>query len=597
MTRIVRLLAVGSLIALAGCTGSLITSADRRVYDLIDERQQTALGERHDIRIREENGEIAGTSRMYSFTPGPMSADVPPEFQQAEQVVADAEPVDADEGETASTEPSGEQPAAPMTASIFTPEQEDQVVRRSLEGMLAYALKHGRDLQNAKEDLYLAALDLTLERHLWTPRFMAGLETTFDGIGDDAAPTGFDRAMRTVSDVSVRQELPFGGFLTAQAIHTLTRQVSDMVDQGSTGQVILSANLPLLRGAGPVAYENRYQRERNLIYAVRTFERFRRAFVVGIATDYFNLQQAKAAIANTYKSFQNRENDWEKADFIHKMGRSRDIAEAPRAKANFRSAEAALVSAKERYATSLDRFKIRIGMPVDRLLDVVDQDLDESARAVDDLMPDIRETVAVETAVRYRLDLLNSFDQLDDFRRGVLNAKNAILPDLTLSGSYVADSDADRQQPARLREERATWQAALSLSMSDRREETTAYRRTLVVLRREERNHAEFVDIVRSDVRRAARRIDQEASLQQIQLANRAENATRLDAARAQVDLGRSTNQDVVDAENELLRAENALAQAIANHRRAILEFRRDTGTLRVTDSGRWGTVADDPGA
>ncbi len=594
MTRIAQLLLALALLAVAGCSGPVIKSADRRVYSLIDERQEAALGEQHDIRIREDDGLIGTAGSMYSFTPSPLSADIPPEFRPTEEVaIAEEEPAEEHNAGDVDEVTTDEEQAAPMTQSIFPDDQQDRVIHNNLEQVLAYALMHGRDLQNAKEDLYLAALDLSLERHLWTPRFMAGLESTLSGAGDRAVPPQFDRAMQTVSDVSVRQELPFGGFLTAQAIHTLTRQVGDMVDQGSTGQVILSANLPLLRGAGPVAYENRYQRERDLIYAVRTFERFRRFFVVSVAADYFNLQQAKAAISNTFKSYNNRSNDWEKAEFIRKMGRSRDVAEAPRAKANFRSSESALVSAKERYATALDRFKIRIGMSVDSWLDVVDQEADESSSAVDRLLPNVQETEAVATAVRYRLDLLNSIDQLDDFRRGVVNTKNAILPDLTLSGSYATDSNADRQRPGSLREDRATWQAAISVRMSDRWEETTAHRRALVILRREERNLEEFTDLVRSEVRRAARRIDQETSLQKIQVANRNENAMRVDAARAQVDLGRSTNQDVVDAENDLLRAENDLAQAIANYRRAILEFRRDTGTLRIDDDGRWGTGHD----
>ena len=66
------------------------------------------------------------------------------------------------------------------------------------------------------------------------------------------------------------------------------------------------------------------------------------------------------------------------------------------------------------------------------------------------------------------------------------------------------------------------------------------------------------------------------------------ENEFRLAAARAQFDLGRSTNQDVVDAEDDLLNARNAYVRAVAAYRVAILELRRETGTLRVTDAGRW---------
>ena len=40
--------------------------------------------------------------------------------------------------------------------------------------------------------------------------------------------------------------------------------------------------------------------------------------------------------------------------------------------------------------------------------------------------------------------------------------------------------------------------------------------------------------------------------------------------------------------DGDLLSARNGLASAMADYRIAILEFRLDTGTLRVTDEGHW---------
>jgi outer membrane protein TolC len=393
--------------------------------------------------------------------------------------------------------------------------------------------------------------------------------------------------MLTVSDVAVSQRLPFGGDVTATVVHALTRQVRELVEKGEEGQVILEANLPLLRGAGRSAYESRYAAERELIYAVRRFERFRRSFLVDVASEYFNLQQAKASIDNTYVSYLNRKLDWEKADFMHKKGRSRSVFEAPRAKAIFRDAEAALVSAKERYESALDRFKIRLGMPVDSLLDVLGQQEDTESRALDALLVDVGEEAAVEVALRYRLDLLNSADGVDDARRGVIVAKNRILPDLAISGSASFSSDQDQLRASNLREERADWKGSINLSLDDRRAERNAYRGALVSRRRSERDHQEFEDSVRADVRRALRRIAQQDNLRAIRALSVEENGRRVEAARAQFDLGKSTNQDVVDAENDLLRARNEYAAAVAAYRVAILEFRRDTGTLRVSDDGQ----------
>ena len=49
-----------------------------------------------------------------------------------------------------------------------------------------------------------------------------------------------------------------------------------------------------------------------------------------------------------------------------------------------------------------------------------------------------------------------------------------------------------------------------------------------------------------------------------IQSLNVEENEMRLEAATAQFDLGRITNRDVVEAEDDLLSARNQLAAALA---------------------------------
>lgn len=609
----IRALCVCGMLLTSGCRTRFVDRTDRDVYGLIQSRQRTALGIISDARIQSVTGEVDLDDRMYRFNPRPLDPEVPEPFRRARQEGespprAGAQP---QEPEPAAGAEDAKPPAQAETSpSIFSEQERDEVTVFGLRDALAYAMRHGRELQDAKEDLYLAALDLSLERHLWTPQFVADATADYEEFADrsgidrggstgggseqGAGATFFgsdelDRSFQTVSEAAVTQRLRYGGTVSARVIHRLMRDVSDRVTKGENAQVILEADVPLLRGAGRVAYEDRYVAERELIYAVRTFERFRRSFLTGVAADYFNLQQAKAAIDNTFKSYQSRKRDWEKAEFIHRVGRSRTIFEAPRARANFRRAEADLVSAKERYESALDRFKIFIGMPVDALLDVVDQSADRESNALDALLPPVDQTTAVEVAVTCRLDLLTRADQVDDARRGIAVSRNAILPDLSVTGSLGLDSNPTRGlDDVSLNHDRTTWQAGLLLSMNDRKRERNDYRSALLSQRRAERDYELMLDNVRADVRRALRRIAQQQNLRMIQALNVAENETRLEAARAQFDLGKSTNQDVVDAETELLRARNAYAAAVAAYRVAILEFRRDTGTLRVSDDGRW---------
>jgi len=586
---------------LVGCTSSGLHRTDQTVYRAIADRQSASMGYTTHVDLHEPLEPTVVTQRMYAMDPRPVPTDLPKTFTQQNTTKDEVDLADAVDSNDHKIKPQATAPSntppvdttdssqpnhdALITASIFDESELGQVKILTLPEILAYALTNARELQTAKEDLYLAALALTLERHLWTPQFATNISAQFADFGQVRS---FDRAMSTISEVSVSQRLPQGGEVTARVISTLMRDLGKHITSAETGNVILEANIPLFRGAGKVAYESRYISERQLIYAVRDYERFRRSFVVNIAADYFNLQQLKTTIANTYKSYLGRSKDWIKAEFINRMGRSRNVFEAPRAKSIFRQAEASLVSSKEQYATALDRFKIRLGSSVDDLMDVVDQNEDKASTELDALLPTITVTDAIDIAIAYRLDLLNSEDVIDDARRGVVIAKNQLLPDLGLRGNVTLDSDTEQLNSLSFNTERATWRGFIEFSLDDRYTESNTYRSSLISVKRSQRDYEEFEDRVRADVRRALRRIDQQENIRQIQSLNVTENERRLEAARAQFDLGRSTNQDVVDAENELLSARNDYARAVAAYRIAILEFRRDTGTLRVTDDGRW---------
>lgn len=580
---------------LIGCRSTLIERTDREVYSVIAERQRTALGSTSDVRLGRESGQVQRSGGMYSFNPRPVEPELPEAFRAkptpqsgAQSPPQEASPPAPEADLAGDGQPTAESAAVDETElseSIFTPQQRDELTILGLSDALSYAARHARELQDAKEALYLAALDLTLERHLWTPQFVASVRGEFADFGQ---VRDFDRAMTAVSDFALTQRLPYGGEVTARVVSSLMRDLGVHTTSGESGNVILEANLPLFRGAGRVAYESRYVAERELIYAVRTYERFRRAFLVDVAGEYFALQQRRSQIKNTYIGYVGLRIDVVKQDFISRVGQSRDVFDVLRAKSSLRRSESALVSVKERYESALDRFKISLGMPVDSLLDVMDQDLDEDAQALDGLLAEVSPDEAVDVALGFRLDLLNSADRVDDARRGVHIARNAILPDLDANGSITIDTDPNRLNSAGYNLERTTWRATLGLRIDDRKTERNAYRASLVRTRRAERDHDRTVDVVRADVRRALRRITVQQKLRAIQETQVEENELRLEAARAQFDLGQISNRDVVDAEDALLTARNDLASAISGYRSAILEFRRDTGTLRVTDDGQW---------
>jgi len=448
-----------------------------------------------------------------------------------------------------------------------------------LSDALEYAFLNAWDFQTQKEDLYLSALALMTERQLWTPQFIGTVRGQYANFGQ---VRNFDQAMTAVSEMSVTQRLPFGGEIAARVINTLMRDIGRQTTSGETGTAILEANIPLLKGAGRVAYESRYQAERNLIYAVRNFERARRNLVVDVAGGFFDLQAIKAQIESAEAAKESAALEQQRTQALVDIERLLQV-EADRVDVQVLDRSNDINNARVRYETALDRFKIRIGMPTREPIDVVDAGLDL-------FEPDVAEDEAVETAIRYRLDLINTRDQIDDAKRGVVIAKNNFLPQFDFTGSIRMATDPNQKNSLSYNTERALWQGMLELEVPfDRREERNDFRASLIDFRRSERAYELAESNVILDVRNAMRIMALAKQSLAIQEENIRVNEARSVQADALLKRGRlSSNRDLIEAQNSLQSSKNQYAAAIADYRLAILTLQRDSGTLRVGDDGRW---------
>lgn len=579
-------------LALAGCTDYYSRDADRNVYHLIEKRQRETLGASTDVRI---DGPAArgsdptatpGNTEPYAFAPHAVTDPVPETFAEVNPTT---QPAGSRLEGVASTQPTT-QPARP---------------EMDLAEVLAYAFRHSRDFQSAKEDLYLAALSLTLERHLWTPRFFGEVSTTYaiqqTPMADDQGNVTRepDNTMEAVARAGIRQRLPYGGEVVAQVINSLVRDVSNHITDGETGQALITADLPLLRGAGRAAFESRYQSERDLIYAIRTFEGFRRNLVVSIAADYFSLQNLRQQIVNTQQSVQSFAYIAEQTQALLSTGR-RSLLDAQRADQERLIATNGVVDAVAGYENALDNFKLRIGMPVDTPIDVPfpkeaanpgAQTQPAETEPPDPAlqMPPVGPEEAIAAGLKYRLDLLNDLDRIGDAERGVNIAENNLLPDLRATSSVALNTRREQVGVGHYDDEYGVYQAGLTLEIPiDRVAERNALRRSQVNKNEAQRSYEQARHTVILQVRAAMRRVEQQQLSLQIQTKNRDLALQRREAANEQLDRGMIGNRDLVEAENALLSARNRLSAAQAALNLAVLQFRRDTGTLRVDDDGEW---------
>lgn len=447
----------------------------------------------------------------------------------------------------------------------------------TLSDALKQAQRTGRENINRQEEYILAAIRLLTERHLWEPRFANEGSVSFDSVQTDGDS---ETALRILNELRVTQRLPYGGEVAARWVWDATENLRS----AATGQyvqssgLILQGNIPLLRGAGMVAQEGLIQAERELIYSARNYEEFRRAYLVEIANDFFSLLLQQAAIRNAEEQLKSVEEVEKKERALFDAGRKQQL-EVNNAANRALSARSDVADLRDRYILSLDRFKVRLGLPIETVVVIVPSSLDLPE-------PDISLEEATGLALDYRLDLQNERDRVDDSRRRVRNAKNELLPDLNLAGDVTFPTDADAREGGAVYEpDDVRYGASLTFGLPlDRENERLALRASTIGLQKAIRDFDEFRDSVIIEVRRSVRaielaRFNLTLAEQRVQISERRVYETEL--KRDEID-----TQQKLDALNDLLGAQNARDQALTDLRNSVLNYLLATGQLRVDREG-----------
>lgn len=169
-------------------------------------------------------------------------------------------------------------------------ESQQQGYRIKLEQAVELGLVNAREFQDRREDLYLAALPVTLERFSFAAQGFFAETAALDFAG---RLTGQNprNAAAFGSDAAVAKLFPTGALL---AVRLANQVVVDLTGERPTttlSNLSLSLSQPFLRGGGyAVTLEPLTQAERNMVYAMRSYARFRKLFYVAIAAggDYTN---------------------------------------------------------------------------------------------------------------------------------------------------------------------------------------------------------------------------------------------------------------------------------------------------------------------
>jgi outer membrane protein TolC len=453
----------------------------------------------------------------------------------------------------------------------------------SLQNAVEIATKYSRAYQSQKESLYRSALNLTSTRHQYERQWFG----TFDAQYRNSAS---NESMTLSSEDGVEQQ-----FITAAgAIANVGLSIdwSRLLtgDPYSTIGSVLSSSItaPLLGNvAGKSAWENLTQAERNTLYQVRNFNRYRQTFVVNIISQYYQVLQQRESLEITRASYERR------IDSTNQLKMEVDVGQRPQsdydeARQQLLTAENNLVSAEQRYDQTLDNFKITLSLPTDANVTLDPNELTALSN-IGVSQPEYTAEDAIEIALDKRLDLANTRDSLDDTQRKLVLAAEGIGIQAELVATANVTSPSRNNDYTRLEFHKGNYSLAVQTDLPfDQLSERNNYREALISLQQQERSYDEDLDRIKLEVRQDYRDLVQTTRSYEIQTISLGLARRRVDQQRMLLELGQGTVRLLLESEDALVQAQNQVIAALVDHTLSKLNFYSDIGVLQVKPDGMW---------
>ena len=173
------------------------------------------------------------------------------------------------------------------------PLAEDGKLHINGQDAVRLALLHSTAYQRQLETMYMSALDVSAERFEFDTQFYGGYGSDYRSRG--AAVAGSARSDLTLStrNIQMRQKYAKGTSLVANFANSLMWQFSGPDTHSTTSLIDINIVQPLLRQGGKDKVLERLTRtERQMLYKIRDFQRYRKGFYLDILTGNSGVQSA-----------------------------------------------------------------------------------------------------------------------------------------------------------------------------------------------------------------------------------------------------------------------------------------------------------------
>jgi len=317
----------------------------------------------------------------------------------------------------------GTTPIEDLSWQPYIPLESDGKILLSKDSIMRIGTINSRDYQFAYENLYLSALSLTLARFQFmiqgysnwglfyapltgggvtsnSPTTSTGASSSGSGsttptaaIAGAAAtatppPPNLNNQLQVAAANGFLLNLMSGGQLLVNLANSLVFEYSNKGVQVISPNLTVSFVQPLLRGAwARIVTQSLSLQERNVLYNLRLFAEFRRQFYVSLVTGAGGQQYGSSsgylALLNQLQVIRNNENNLKTirqnlAIYEAELGGGlRSALERDQLALTYQQTQVMLLSAQAGLQTTLDFFKINLGLPTEVEVRIDDSTLDQ----------------------------------------------------------------------------------------------------------------------------------------------------------------------------------------------------------------------------
>ena len=499
-------------------------------------------------------------------------------------------------------------------------------LRLKLIDVLQIAAQNNRTYQSQKENVFRSALNLDLQRDQFRNTFTGSMESTFStNLADKNATYGSENS----GGLNLSRRFLNGMTLSTRIGMDLVKMLNPFSASSYSLFGDASISIPLMRGAGKhIVAEPLIQSERDALYSIYDFERYKREFAVNITRYYLSALQSIDRIENAKASY---ERAIRSTRYIRRQadaGKQKPY-EVDQAFQSEYNARISWMSSEFGYEDSLDSLKTQLGLPPDAQIELDREELGRLTQSALSIIKDVtiaadeeevppadapvsyppisrenagpyelEEDLAIQLSLENRLDLRAQLGNVYDSQRAVVIAADDLRAELTLLGSTSfgqGRSLGSAGSPSTIDPdfEKGRYNALLSLDLPiERTREIVSYRQSILNLERAVRDYQNLEDSIKLNIRASLRDLHESRENLQTAALQVMLNERRVTMMDLLLQAGRAVIRDVLDAQRDLVNSQNSLTTAMVNYRLAELGLQRDLDVLEIDPDGIWKEIS-----